>query len=254
MKNKIKLISIISLAVFVIISAIACDDSNKDDAKHDNQKTQEKKELPTHYTGELKFENQQVWVHNLKAHGINDAYFKFADKSEIDVNISVLLESDEGYESVSAGMGKINQSILSFNVPELTQEQLQEWDYLKNYIFREWRILNSISIDDPNVMCNFIMFDSNAGKLNLEGLFGNAFSIGMKSIVIIYTDRDCTITGVGGEDYLSGSYNFTASDINLTLKKGWNMVCRRESYAQSGVAAISVEIVNPYDFRWVIYN
>jgi hypothetical protein len=251
MKNKVKLINIIALTAIIGFIIIACDDHKTNDTKHEAEKIM----LPTHYTGILTVKNRQMWVHNNNPLRLSDAYHKFNDNSIINVDIDVMIPQDGEPDIIPVGSGKIDRGILSFEVPELIEDELLEWDDLSFIFFHEWYILNIISVDNTGVTGNKIIPITDAKKmLNLERLYSSPFSIGLESIFIIYVDSDCVITGESGGGTISGTYRFAVDAFELSLKQGWNLICKREAYNQSGAAAISVEVVNPYDFKWVIYN
>jgi hypothetical protein len=72
----------------------------------------------------------------------------------------------------------------------------------------------------------------------------------------IYVDKDVTISGTGKSGTLGGT-PFTSSSINLSLKKGWNIVNDRAVYTITGLStatlAISHTMSNPASHRWILF-
>lgn len=198
-----------------------------------------------HYEGPLAFNGQQVWEQNKNTTRISNAYFAFKE----DRDINVVVYSPVDYSAIQVGSGKISQGILNVSVNELAPETLLSWDDLKK-IFFYW---DDVQIDNPLAMGNFIMFiSSNNERLNRERLLGTDVSLGQEIVFFIYVDSDCRITGSYGDGTGDGYY-YTTSNLDLYLEKGWNTVCRKEVYGQSGKAAISMEVKNP-ESKWVIYK
>ena len=205
----------------------------------------------THYAGSLEFRGQQVWAHNENAVKISDAFYEFMETREIIVITYIQDEfSPNGFSEVQVGSGKIENGILSFRVDEPEPEKLLEWDDLKR-LFLYW---NDVAIDVPQAMGNFITLVTDRGeRINRERLVSSGYSLAQESIIFFYINADSVITGNYGEGGDGYSLYYTADALKLSLKKGWNTICRKEAYAQTGRSAISKEIKHP-DAKWVIYR
>jgi len=213
---------------------------------------------PTHYTGALKI-SDQVWVQNKEAKRQKDAwYFKYEGDGDINIFTGFSYD-DQGNVTrsrKSAGSGKIEKGILSFEIAELTPEYLVNADVLNSY-FKEY---NDVTFDPPDVKgTNIIPVTANNERLNREGLFLLNTSVGLESVMFVYVDRNCRITGNPGEimwDLGSQSYySNTDNPLDISLKKGWNTLYRMEVFDNSsGYDNVSMGISNPNDFKWVLYQ
>jgi len=213
---------------------------------------------PTHYEGTLEIDGQQVWVQNKEAKRQSDEwYFKFEGDSSIDI-VTGFSYDDQGNVinlQKAAGSGKIEKGILSFEVPELTSEYLVNADVLNSF-FKEY---NDVTFDPPDVNgTNILPVTSKNEKLNREGLFLLNSSVGLESVMFIYVDKDCRVTGSPGVitwDLESQSYySNTDSPLDISFKKGWNTLYRMEVFDRSsGYDNVSLGISNPNDFKWVLY-
>jgi len=105
--------------------------------------------------------------------------------------------------------------------------------------------------------------DLDEGKFQVarQGLSGTGNSLTAELITYIYASDDCRITGDYNEGYVPGMYYFrTEGNLDLSLKKGWNLVSQRQTYGNgsyyngTGVLGMSVKnpIMNPENLKWVI--
>ena len=234
--------NVAALAALIAFSMAACGDNTDNGYNIENR---------THYTGALEFRGQQVWEQNKDTKHISDAYYEFKEDREIIVITYILDESSpNGFSEVQVGSGKIENGILSFRVDELEPEKLLEWDDLK-IIFSQW---NDVAIDIPQARGNFITLVTTRGeRINRERLVALGYSLAQESVIFFYINADSVITGNYGDGEDESSFYFTTGELALSLKKGWNTICRKEAYGQTGKAAISMEIRHP-DAKWVIYH
>jgi hypothetical protein len=72
----------------------------------------------------------------------------------------------------------------------------------------------------------------------------------LESMSYIYVDRDVTITGTGTTSK-PGTRTFVTSDINMSLKKGWNAMYRKD-VATTGTQNVSSSAANPSHLKWVV--
>ena len=251
MKNITKMFSIFILIAVIILVLAACKteaDDNKDG--------------PTHYANTLTISGQQVWGINFQASSPRDQYYKFTEDRDINVFIRFYDENsiETGKENTSVtsdkvvGSGKIEKGILSFNVGKPEPEDLQNWNVLKSREFFFW---HDAVVDVPEVNgTQYMLITTGGNRLNKETIVGTRTSISQEIVRFIYVDRDCKITGTSGNGKF-GSQNpafyITNNKLDLSLKKGWNTVWRKETYENiTGDAQISMEIKNP-DHKWAIY-
>jgi hypothetical protein len=215
---------------------------------------------PTHYTGALSMSGQ-MWVQNGETNRINDkTYLKYTGgNKEISV-FPAFSSNPEGkivQSEEQAGSGAIKKGVLSFSVDELAEGMLIDSDNLRE-LFREW---NNVEITPSTVKGNIIYSETADGyRLNREGLTGTRSSISLESVLYIYISGDCQITGSpGGEKTWDDHFSYTGSSLDLSLKKGWNTVCRKQTYTadsnneEYGYEKETIEIKNPNEFKWVLY-
>ena len=234
------------MALAIVLAAPAC--SHHVEVEKDNGG-------PTHVSGPLMVNSQQVWLQNNNAAKYSDAYRKFVhDPGVPEIDIVCMVPADGGPDYSAAG--QIINGKLSFSVAEPDSENLLEWDDFSFIFFHEWHLIDGISIDDPGTKGTFITLLSNTGRvLNREGLVVTAFSIGLESIYYVYADRDCEITLDAGSGTWEGYYHFSIDNpCTLYLQEGWNTICKKEAYGKSGNADISMTLKNPNDFKWVLQN
>jgi len=250
MKNIINILKIAALAAVILFSMAACSDDPVNTPDIDNNG-------PTHYTGTLQISGQ-VWIQNKEAKRQKDEwYFRYEGDSDINIftGFSYDAQGNVINSQKSAGSGKIDKGILSFETAELTEEYLVDANVLNSF-FKEYK---DVTFDPPDVKGNNIIpVTSNDERLNREGLFLLKSSVGLESVMFIYVDKDCRITGnpdvitwdLGSQSYISS----TDTAIDLSLQKGWNTLYRMEVFDKSsGYDNVSLGISNPNDFKWVIY-
>jgi hypothetical protein len=224
MKMVTKMFVITVIAAVIVFSMTACSVDQKKQAEE------------TQYAGVmLNVPNEQVW-NLIDGYTISDAY----EKSTLTSGVSIVtLTGDE------ISTGEIKGGVLTFSVTEPEADNLLVWDVLKA-LFNDW---NDVTIDDLDAKGNVITVNIDAGgRLNREKLYGTNTLLGLESIIYIFVNKNCRITG----EYKDGSYWYTAGILDLPLKRGWNLLCRREFLDMSGEDAVSMEMKQPVDFRWAI--
>jgi len=223
------------------------------------------------YSGnKLIIDNQQVWTRNRQAKKISQAYLKYGGNHGITVFVFVAendLFNNENALAKPVGSGSITNGILNIDQFSLKEnEHLLDWkragnDHFRSFFSNYW---HDTDINDSTVKGNMILLEALTGNvpfglLDRQRIYGTETSITCEVVLYIYVNKDCTITGNASEGYIQGQYYYyTDGNLNLKLKKGINMVCRKETYTTdfSGSAVISMEIrepiQNPENFKWVI--
>jgi hypothetical protein len=224
MKTVTKMFVIIALTAVIVFSITTCIN-------------QQKPVESSYVGGTLKVTHEQVWERTNDPE-ISKAY----EKSTITGDISIVtLAEDE------IGTGDIQNGFLNFSVGNPGTENLSTWDVLKEE-FYEWK---NVTIDAPDTVGNVITLITDTGKmLGRERLYGTDTKLGLESIIYVYVNKDCKITGEYNDVSINGYY--TATILDLSFKRGWNLLCRREFFDIDGRNAVTMEIKQPVDFRWVI--
>ena len=187
--------------------------------------------------------NEQVWEHT-DSNKPSEMY----TRSTVNSGIHIIL----GSNGESIGSGEIRNGILNFSVAEPRSENLAGWNYLSK-LFPEWE---DLAIDDPNTMGNIItpVFSTGTHRLLREKMANTNTTFGLEEILHVYTDRNCRITGNHGEGMIPGErYYITGNILDLSLKEGWNLLCRKEVYGLDGRDTVTMEIKNLVDFKWTIW-
>jgi len=224
------------------------------------------------YLGNLFFvEDQQVWSPNYETGKLSNIFKIFQDDRNIEVCVFMpqydedgkTIIDDRGNNVISKEVidfGSIKDGILEFEVIGLEDELLlKTGEDLLYYVFREWwvdknkdGIAETIKISPESARGNIITIltdnDSPEGLIK-EGFSGSKTSLCAEYIYFIYADRNCTITAEQGQDII-GYTTFDAFNINL--RKGWNAICKKETYRTTGYSTISIELKYPSDFRWIL--
>ena len=133
--------------------------------------------------------------------------------------------------------------------------------------FREWK---NVKIDDPSAKGNVFIISALPdaagvmGALDRHRFVGTENSMANETILYVYMEKDCVISGEPSQGFIPGNYYYyTQEALNLSLKKGFNLVTRGEKYLSykpsetpNASAYISMEIRNPLEdpekYRWTI--
>lgn len=130
-------------------------------------------------------------------------------------------------------------------------------------LFSDW--WNNITVIEPtdNVIkgnaVKSMWIHGDEGEYGLmfkEKLVGTSSSLALEDLVFIYVDGDCRITGNEKTGMVIGTGYFNSKDFDLSLKQGWNIVCRTMLYGSEvvGYNIISMEIKNLLDFKWAMWE
>ncbi|MCL2705206.1 MAG: hypothetical protein FWE72_03250 [Spirochaetaceae bacterium] len=247
MKNNKKILGFVALATIIIFLVLACSDSSDDGIEYG----------PTNYGGTMSFSGEQVWIPK-ESTRISESLVKFTENRIINP-IFILYDFNlpppyiKSFESV--GSGNIVNGILNFTVEEPDVLKLNDSETLFWAFFNVWYGLKAIDIDDKNTKVNNLMIITSEGAIPSEGivrenLSGTKTSLTGEYVWYLYVDRDCTITASKAL-YNDSVYIHTYNAFNISLKKGWNTICKSETYNTGGNPTYSIQLKNPYH-QWVI--
>ena len=280
MKRLKKLPWFIALAGLIIFAMTSCSHEVKDenDAVALAAKIPTSGEYPYFGKKVLTIKDQQVWTRNRYATKISQVYLKYNGTHDIDVAATVVnpmfdpanpVPGEPPYQSFIIGAGTIRNGILDFEVNNLIEnDHLLKWSDFKLIFSRYWK--NVVFSSNTSIMGNMFLlwaYPVNAGvvspdpdgMLDRQGMFGTAATITCETILYIYVNEDCIISGEANEGYIEKQYYYsTEGNLNLPLKAGWNLVCRRETYGTNfnGRAIIGMSVKNPIpspeNYKWVM--
>jgi len=237
------------LTAIVLLLTITCVDG-KDDPNGKTDDSDDTTYGPVHFDA-LDVKGAQVWIPNYNTGKVSQMLLKFTGDSKVDVIVE-LIDSIE-----KVGSGKIEKGILSFKVDGI-ESNLLDSDNLLFYYFNEWYYDKdkNINIDmKPKVQGNIItlvtQYDE-SGKIPSEAIISEGFSGTHNSLTgeyvyYLYVENDCTISA---KKVNNTELEYTFNDFKLTLKRGWNTICKSETYTTSDKAAYSIKILNP-GIRWL---
>jgi len=155
-------------------------------------------------------------------------------------------------QSDCGGSGAITNGQLNFTIGTPSSSELESINFFNDEDY------TNISISNSNAKCAVL-------SLTLEKLANEPAMVSVyidkmwedndESLMAfyLYVDRDVTITGKGIKNYGNdGVYSLTTTDINLSFKAGWNVVCQNYNVNNNELIR-SMSIKNPSNLRWVLY-
>jgi len=250
MKNNKKILGFVALATIIIFLVLACSDSSDDDGI---------KYGPTNYGATMSFSGEQVWIPKDSTRISESLLKSTVDRTIYPIFIIYDFNLPRPYikSFESVGSGNIVNGILNFTVEEPDDLQLYDSVTLLWAAFNEWYGLSAIDIDDKDTMGSKLMIVTSDGAIPSEGivrerLSGTNTSISAEYVWYLYVDRDCTITASKAL-YDDSAYIHTFNAFNISLKKGWNTICKSETYNTGGTPTYSIQLKNPYH-QWVIQS
>jgi len=234
-----KILEISALAAVILFSMVTCDLNKEDDT-----------DGPTYYKGAFKITKEQVWE-GTDSNKLSEVYKRFDGNREMSINVCLSDGKGKFAPTKKLGSGKIEKGFLTCDIPEPSADDLMEWDDYKSRFF-EWDDLDC----NPKAKGTFlVLVTSNSELLNKEKMSGSSDSLWLESILFVYVDSDCRITGTPGEGIRPGDAFYETQNLDLKLKSGWNTVCEKQLLeGDRGVEADSMTIKNPNDFKWAIRN
>jgi len=203
---------------------------------------------PVHYKGAFKITKEQVWE-GTDSNKLSEIYKKFGEDREINVNVCLPDGKGKFAPTKNLGLGKIEKGLLTCEIPELSADDLMEWDDYKSRFF-EWDELDC----EPKTKSTFLMLVTSDNELlNKEKMSGSSDSLWLESILFVYVDNDCRITGTPGKGIRPEDAFYETQNLDLQLLKGWNTVCEKQLLkGDRGIEVDSMTIKNPNDFKWTI--
>ena len=221
----------------------------------------------------LKVSGQRVWMRNKNAFRISEVFIPYEEDHDIGVFVEAYDASTYFVKKESVGSGNITGSNLTFFTSPIEENKLMQWQYeidIEDEIikyggwksfFREWP---DAVISDESTLGNMILLDASSagqhkGMLDRQRITGTDSTITCVTILYVYVTDDCRITGKSNSGYTPGQYYYyTEGNLDLSLKKGLNLIYRSETYGKnfSGSAVISMEVKDPLKdpekYKWII--
>jgi hypothetical protein len=244
------------LAAIIVLFTVTCiDPEDTGDKKDDDDITYG----PVHFDM-LDIKGEQVWIPNKKTGKVSQMFLKYTDDSDVDVIVELIDDSESNpvFNIKQISSGKIEKGILSFKVNVMNDGDLLDSNNLLYYYFNEWYYDkdNKININmNPKIKGNIITLVTEYDEsvkipteaIIREGFSGTYTSLTGEYIYYLYVDNDCTISAKKVD---KAELEYTFNDFNLTLKRGWNTICKSETYTTSGKSSYSITVKNP-GVRWL---
>jgi len=209
----------------------------------------------------LNVSGEQVWMPNYNTGKVSQMLLKFKGDRDVDVIVEVIDYGDDD-ELVSeikhVGAGKIEKGILSFKVDEMDNSDLLDSDDLLYFYFKDWfKTGGNNIVMTPKVKGNIItlvtLYNDDSGKEPIEavireGFSGTSDSLKGEYIYYLYVNADCTISAGKVE---KTDFKYTFNEFELLLKRGWNTICKSETYTTIGDSSYTMTVKNPA-INWVM--
>jgi len=216
------------------------------------------------YLGEtLSISGQPVWKYNRYATKISKVHTPYEGNHDIGV-FAYTGKNKSDIEYV--GEGEIKNGFITFSVNNNDiKNSLVDWDMLC-YLFDYWTLWENTEITPSDTKLNAAAFwaypvgeDKSNGMVDRQQITGTSSTITDETILYIYAEKDCSISGGKNQGYRNGKYYYyTESSLNLSLKRGWNMICISETYGTNynGSARFSLIIRDPImnieNYKWIL--
>lgn len=221
MKKTFNLLAIVAAAVIVILIAACLSGTDNNEGG------------PGQYIGvTLMFNGHQVWERTY-TETLSEIRQKFSGSREITAIVPL---SRYDNDTRKIGSGEIRDGFLSFSVGEPGSEDLlQEGEDLLFFIFRDFSP-ETVNIYPPDVRSNAVIFVTDQNELlSWEMFTGTNYPLGGEYVWFVYADRDAVIT----------SNNIDHKALHLSLKQGWNVICKRETHSTA---------IKKHDFKWAVVD
>jgi len=251
-------------AIVLFLTAACIDSDNSDEPGNVVIDNNGIAPLPVHFDA-LNVTGEQVWMPNYNTGKVSQMFLPFIGNRNIDVIVIEYLDVPPYSNFPSVGEGKIDKGILEFSVgQDKIESNLLDSDDLLKYYFNEWYVdvdndgNIDLTIEPASVKGNIItlvsQYDSgDSGKKPIEGVIregfsGTGISLTGDYIYYLYVDNDCTISA---EKANKEDLEYTFNEFNISLKTGWNTICKSETYTVTGNSSYSITVLNP-PIRWVM--
>jgi hypothetical protein len=238
------------LTAVILLLTVTCGDTEPYDPNDDPDYVSAYLNDAINVTGE------QVWMPNYNTGKISEMFLKFTGDRDVDVIVIVYMSDPPSLGFQTAGSGEIKDGILSFNVDEMDDGDLLDSNDLLFYYFNEWYGDGNNIVMEPEVKGNIItlvtLYDGDTSMpseaMTREGFYGTRTSLTGEYIYYLYVNDDCTISA--GKIVETG-LKYTFNKFKLSLKAGWNTICKSETYTVTGDSSYSIIVQNPKT-RWLI--
>jgi len=246
---KIKNAAFFIMTAVILLLTVTCVDPKEPDEKEDDDGVTFG---PVHFDA-LNITGQQVWMPNYDTGKVSKMLLKFEGDRSVDV---IVIDYSAAPSYKTAGSGEIKQGILKFKVDEIESNLLDSGDLLY-YYFNEWYDDGDIAIEPSDVKGNIISLvtlykdDSHADPIEAvirEGFSGTNVSLTGEYIYYLYVNKDCTISA---KELKKTDLKYTFKKLDISLKAGWNTICKSETYTTTGDSSYSITVSNP-SIRWVM--
>ena len=199
--------------------------------------------------------DEQVWEHNNKIlFALSDLYYESSRHGRINI---------WNHKDEFLGKGIIEEGKLSFTLVEPDNLYSIEDNDIFGSSFHDW--WDEVTIVEPGIKGNVVsgMYfhgdeDDEPEQTRLimkEKLVGTSDSLAMDFIVFVYVNGDCRITGKEKDTIDPGIGYYHSEPLDLTLKEGWNMVCREICYYSDRlIVDMPMEIKDLVNFKWALWE
>jgi hypothetical protein len=242
------------LTAIILLSTVTCVEPDEPDDKVIDNSI---KYLPVHFNT-LNVTGEQVWMPNYNTGKVSQMLLKFTGDRDVDLIVIDYTSYLYPYFK-TVGSGNIDKGILDFSV-DMDDDDLLDSDDLLYFYFNEWYEDGDITMEPEakgNIITLVTLYNNEdketPGTIPVEAIIREGFSGTNNSftgeyIYYLYADADCTISA-GKVERTELKYTF--NEFELSLKAGWNTICKSETYTTTGDSSYSIKVLNP-DIRWVM--
>jgi len=156
-------------------------------------------------------------------------------------------------KSDGAGSGSINNGKLSFSIG--VPNNLERADANIDLSETGLDLYKDMKITPSNTMGAGLDFDDYI--LMKENTVVSSTAYDVEMVLYLYVDRNCTMTATGKTTTINNSMTVTASNVNLSLKQGWNAVTlkvtvKMNSSGTGGTGTASMKLGDSTSCKWTI--
>ena len=203
------------------------------------------------------FSNHQTWERNYETIYLSQVHHRYGGNHEVKA-VVFIPDGSPSPVSFTVGSGTIRNGILNFNVQRLQEEHFLPMNYI-DLIFGEWVYESEgveytvpLVVSPGNLRGNIVtLFTTDDDVLSLELFSGTQTSLSGEFIWFVYAETAGTVTS---PQRTKSPYNIYEA-LNLTLRPGWNMIRRKETYTDIGVSYYNLSIVQSVNYlRWAVVD